>query len=82
MCPPGSSICHYNPNATDIKDKYHNYGTTSSGPMLDGGKIIMKFESEEKCNATHKRSSRIVFGCDPSNKVNINMQSLRLVYRF
>lgn len=69
MCPPGSNICFVDSTATDVKQKYRNFGTALGSPTFEGDNVIMRFKSDERCNATHNISSTIIFNCDPNVKV-------------
>lgn len=44
--------------------RFKNYGSTVPEPILEDGKLLMRFTSDEKCNATHKYRSTINFICD------------------
>ncbi|XP_037918869.1 cation-independent mannose-6-phosphate receptor [Hermetia illucens] len=63
MCPADSGVCYINNNATDIKQKFVNYGIASPAPVFENGQLYMNFSSNTKCNDKENISSVIYFLC-------------------
>lgn len=65
MCPPNTSICLDNESEKDNKKRFKNFGTTVPDPVYENGRLLMKFNSNEKCNGLDKNVTSIInFVCD------------------
>nr|XP_041630463.1 cation-independent mannose-6-phosphate receptor isoform X2 [Drosophila kikkawai] len=66
MCPPGSSVCLFNPKATDMKQRFINFGNVQSRPVVENGQLLLRHESPTPCakNASANYTSVIYFSCD------------------
>lgn len=49
--------------------RFKNYGSTVPDPVFEDNKLLMRFSSNEKCNATHNYRSSINFICDKHTEV-------------
>ncbi|XP_034487896.1 cation-independent mannose-6-phosphate receptor isoform X2 [Drosophila innubila] len=68
MCPPGSSICLYDPKTTDLKNRFINFGNVQSQPTIKDGQLLLRHESSTPCagNSSANYTSIIYFYCDKS----------------
>ncbi|XP_037721567.1 cation-independent mannose-6-phosphate receptor isoform X1 [Drosophila subpulchrella] len=66
MCPPGSSICLYNPKASNSKERFINFGNVQSRPVVEKGQLLLRHESPTPCakNSSANYTSVIYFSCD------------------
>ncbi|KAH8294880.1 hypothetical protein KR018_003800, partial [Drosophila ironensis] len=66
MCPPGSSICLYDPKATDLKKRFVNFGNSQSHPVVEHGQLLLRHASPTPCasNSSVNYTSVIYFSCD------------------
>ncbi|KAH8375851.1 hypothetical protein KR200_004007, partial [Drosophila serrata] len=66
MCPPGSSVCLFNPKATDLKQRFINFGNVQSRPVVENGQLLLRHESPTPCakNSSVNYTSVIYFSCD------------------
>ncbi|TMW50254.1 hypothetical protein DOY81_004668 [Sarcophaga bullata] len=67
MCPADSSVCFVKLQEKDYKNKFINYGTVQSKPVLEDGHLIMRHNSPTPCNSTNNYTSTIYFYCDKDN---------------
>ncbi|KAF2365181.1 Cation-independent mannose-6-phosphate receptor [Trinorchestia longiramus] len=63
-----SSRCAYDAAACLIdesnKNKSVNIGVLGNGPSIENGRLKLKYQNGDKCNATHRYSTEILFQCD------------------
>ncbi|XP_017092786.2 cation-independent mannose-6-phosphate receptor isoform X1 [Drosophila bipectinata] len=66
MCPPGSSICLFDPKETDFKKRFTNLGNSQSRPVVENGQLLLRHESPTPCahNSSVNYTSVIYFSCD------------------
>ncbi|BFF92085.1 cation-independent mannose-6-phosphate receptor [Drosophila madeirensis] len=66
MCPPGSSICLYSPQATTNAERFINFGTVQSHPVVENGQLLLRHDSPTPCarNSSVNYTSVIYFSCD------------------
>ncbi|XP_068153520.1 cation-independent mannose-6-phosphate receptor isoform X2 [Drosophila tropicalis] len=70
MCPPGSSICLYSPKATNLSERFINFGTVQSKPVVENGRLLLRHTSSTPCAANNSLNytSIVYFSCDQSVK--------------
>ncbi|KAH8381501.1 hypothetical protein KR093_006865, partial [Drosophila rubida] len=66
MCPSGSSICLYQPKATDLKKRFINFGNVQSQPEFKDNRLLLRHESSTPCagNSSANYTSIVNFYCD------------------
>lgn len=64
MCPPGSSVCRIDMDASDLFHMFINYGTVEPNPKVENGQLLIRHQSNTPCNSTHNYTSIINFNCD------------------
>ncbi|XP_052835231.1 cation-independent mannose-6-phosphate receptor isoform X2 [Drosophila gunungcola] len=66
MCPPGSSVCLFSPKATNLKERFVNFGNVQSRPVVENGQLLLRHESPTPCakNSSANYTSVIYFSCD------------------
>ncbi|XP_017131239.1 cation-independent mannose-6-phosphate receptor isoform X1 [Drosophila elegans] len=66
MCPPGSSVCLFSPKATNLKERFINFGNVQSRPVVENGQLLLRHESPTPCakNSSANYTSVIYFSCD------------------
>ncbi|KAH8310714.1 hypothetical protein KR044_002717, partial [Drosophila immigrans] len=66
MCPSGSSICLYEPKATDLKKRFINFGNVQSQPEFKDNRLLLRHESMTPCagNSSANYTSIVNFYCD------------------
>ncbi|XP_017052516.1 cation-independent mannose-6-phosphate receptor isoform X2 [Drosophila ficusphila] len=66
MCPPGSSVCLFNPKETNSKKRFINLGNVQSRPLVENGQLLLRHESPTPCakNSSANYTSVIYFSCD------------------
>ncbi|XP_018019432.1 cation-independent mannose-6-phosphate receptor isoform X2 [Hyalella azteca] len=65
------SRCAYDAAACLIDESHNNkslnLGVVGKGPFVENGRLKIKYENGDKCNATHRYSTEIYFECDEEN---------------
>ncbi|KAH8383044.1 hypothetical protein KR009_006457, partial [Drosophila setifemur] len=68
MCPPGSSICLFDPKAKNLTERFINFGNVQSHPVVEDGQLLLRHTSPMPCarNSSVNYTSVIYFSCDNS----------------
>lgn len=69
-CEMGSSVCHYDPTATNTSSQYKNVGIMAEDFKVEKDLISLTMTGTEPCDGTKKHSSKIYFECDKLAKVS------------
>lgn len=71
ICPPDSNIC-FIINNTSVTDErqYLNYGSIIGKPTLENDEVIMRYNSDIKCDSSKNYTSKIIFICDANIESN------------
>lgn len=68
-CEAGTSVCLFDPKATDPSSRYKNMGIMTQDFKLERDVVSLTMVGSEPCAGTDKKySSRILFECDPLAK--------------